>query len=170
MLPRICNPTLLASRGERLRGAHPVGELHRFRRAVDHASGPVQVDLHFRQDESGLTRVGGHLEVPVRLTCQRCLEPLELLLDAAVDMLVVRSEGEAERHGQGREAVRLEGHSLPLLELMEDELMLALPMHASHPAGHCSPPAFPAPRSAESETAAPAPFSSLSTLIHSNPT
>ena len=170
MLPRNCNPILLASRGERLRGAHPAGELRRFRRAVDHAAGPVQVDLRFGRDESGLTRIGGHLKVPIRLTCQRCLEPLEMLLAVTVDVLVVRSEGEAERHGQGGEAVQLKGDSLPLLELMEDELMLALPMHASHPVGHCSPPAFPAPQSAESETTAPAPFSSLSTLIHSNPT
>ena len=170
MLPRTCNPDLLASRAERLRGALPVDGLRRFLRAVERAADPVRVDLRFQRDESGLTRIGGRLEVPIRLTCQRCLEPFDFRLDATLDLLVVRSEGEAERRGREREVVRLDGDSLPLLDVIEDELMLALPMHAFHPPGRCSAPVLPLPASVESGTRTRGPFAGLEELIHSHPT
>ena len=170
MLPRFCNPDLLASREERLSGALPAGRLQRLLQAVDHAALPVRVDLEFRQEATGRTSVGGRLEVPVRLTCQRCLESFEINLDATVDVLVVRSEGGADGRGEGREVVRIEGDCLSLVDLIEDELLLALPMYASHPAGHCTPPAFPGSRGTQSDAAPPGPLADLAQLIHPNPT
>ena len=165
MLPRTCNPGLLADRGERLRGALPLGALHRFRQAVDSARGPVRVGLDFTRDETGLASVSGRLEVPVRLTCQRCLEPLDLLLEATLDVLAGRPAGEDAGREQGREVLRTRGDLLLLHDVIEDELILALPMHASHPPGYCSPPARPAPRANIPPAAPRSPFAALADLI-----
>ena len=164
MLPRTCNPDLLASRGARLCGALPASGLRRLLGAVDHAVGPVRATLDFERDEAGLARIAGRLEVPIQLTCQRCLAPLEVLLNARVDILVVHSEKETERCGQGREVAQMQGDSLLLHEMIEEELILALPMHASHPRGSCSSPTIPSSPSAASEAPPSNPFAALATL------
>lgn len=170
MLPERCNPGSLASRGERLRGVLPADLLTRFRRAVDDAAGPVRVDLHFQRDDTALASISGALEVTVRLTCQRCLEALDLRLDAPVDLLVVRSGGEVEGRERGREVLAIHGDRLSLHEMIEDELLLALPMHASHPRGDCAPPARPAARSRESGTRSAGPFAALADIVDSTTT
>lgn len=170
MLPRFCNPDLLASREGRLSGALPAGWLDRLPQAVDRAAGPVRVNLDFRRDAMGRTCIGGRLEVPVRLTCQRCLESFEVNLDATLDVLVVRSEEEAEAGRRGGEAVHIEGDYLSLVDLIEDELILALPMHASHPPGQCTAPAIPESCDADLDAAPPGPLAALAELIHPKPT
>ena len=170
MLPRFCNPDLLASREGRLSGTLPAGWLDRLPQAVDRAADPVRVNLDFRRDAMGRTSIGGRLEVPVRLICQRCLESFEVNLDATLDVLVVRSEGEAAAKHRDGEAVHIEGDSLSLVDLIEDELLLALPMHASHPPGQCTAPAIPASHRADPAAAPPRPLSALAELIHPKPT
>ena len=165
MLPRTCNPGSLADRGEHLRGVLPPGALPRFRQAVDHAGGPVRVSLDFARDEAGLARVSGRLEVSVRLTCRRCLEPLDLLLEATLDVLAGGTDEEGEWREQGRELLQTRGDLLLLHDLIEDELILALPMHPSHPRGRCSAPAGPASRAGVPAAAPRSPFAALADLI-----
>ncbi len=170
MLPQRCNPALLASREESLAGTLPVGALDRLVRAVDDAVHPARVSLGFRQDTRGRIRVDGRVEVPVQLTCQRCLESFETNLKASVDVLVVRSEDGAEPGDQDGDTIEIEGDTLPLTELIEDELLLALPMHASHPPGRCTPPAIPRSRDANPDATPPGPLASLAELVHPEPT
>ena len=141
MLPDKCNPGLLALRGERLYGAFPASGLHRFRRAVDHAGSAVKVDLKFGLDDKGYASINGRLRARVRLTCQRCLDPLDRHLEVAVDLLVVHSDQEAEQLTQDAEVLRISGDTLSLPEMLEDELLLALPRYPMHAPGRCAVPA-----------------------------
>lgn len=164
MLPRSCHPGALADRGERLCGALPVKDLRRLASAVERVEGPVRVELEFGRDESGLASIRGRLESPLRLTCQRCLEPLDLVLRVEVDVLVAPSQRESEWRGQAREVVHVQDDSLPLHEMIEDELLLSLPMHPVHRGDRCAPPLGPPLPKGGTAPSLPNPFAALADL------
>jgi uncharacterized protein len=97
-------------------------------------------------------------EARVVLQCQRCLEPLPQGLQADRSILFVDSEKEAERLDQEIEDDVL---ALPprfdLLEWIEDELMLALPLVPRHDACAALPAGAEAPERAR-------PFEALAAL------
>lgn len=72
-------------------------------------------------------------QVPVWLTCQRCLRPFELAIDIDRELRFVRDEAEAEAlDAELDEDVLALPRSLDLSELVEDELLLALPLVPRH--------------------------------------
>lgn len=75
----------------------------------------------------------------VWLTCQRCLQPFEVPLGLARRLRFVRGESQAEAlDAESDDDVLALGRSLDLRELVEDELLLALPLVPRH--GQCPQP------------------------------
>lgn len=70
---------------------------------------------------------------PVWLTCQRCLQPFEVPLTFERRLRFVRGEAEAEAlDAESEDDVLALSRSLDLRELIEDELLLALPIVPRH--------------------------------------
>lgn len=102
--------------------------------------------------------------VSVSLQCQRCLQALMQPLAVDRRLRFVRSEAEAERLDEtSDDDVLVLPPRLDLHELIEDELILALPLVPRHP-GLCPEP-LPMPvDDLPDEEPAPNPFSALATL------
>jgi uncharacterized protein len=98
----------------------------------------------------------------VWLACQRCLAPLRLDLAVEQPIRVVRGEAQAEAlDADSDHDVLALAPVIDLRQLIEDELLLALPIVPRHDA--CPAPARPAPEdSAGDET--PHPFAALARL------
>ena len=126
----------------------------------------VQVELSFTRDPMGLCTMHGHYQVDVTLICQRCLEPAVLGLDTECDVGFVASDEAAKNLPRNYEPVILDDEALDLHELIEDELLLALPAVPMHPMGTCQHPPGYQPDEAEPEEEAekPNPFSVLAKL------
>ena len=137
------------------------------------ADRPVVVDWRaqgeMRRDaglDDGVARPALHLRAQTRLplTCQRCLQPV--WTEVAVDRHILFAPDEAQ-------AVRLDeraeddvlalSRDFDLLGLIEDELLLALPLAPRH--DRC-PQALPGPAADSGDTAAgqPHPFAALAAL------
>lgn len=72
-------------------------------------------------------------EATVRLTCQRCLSPLDLPVQIQRGIRFVPDEAQAEAEdAQSDEDVLSLEQRLNLIELIEDELLLALPFAPRH--------------------------------------
>ena len=99
--------------------------LPRFRRLCK-PGGDVRARLSFGSDE-GDVRIEGTLSVPVRVDCHRCLEsvPVELNTDFAVT--AATNEADATRLGATSDVLELTSGEPTLAEVIEDELILALP-------------------------------------------
>jgi uncharacterized protein len=85
--------------------------------------------------------VGGEAEIrlhlqartAVQLTCQRCLQPMQLQLDVRPSLRFVHGEAQAEALDEDSdEDVLALTPALDLLPLIEDELILALPLVPRH--------------------------------------
>lgn len=156
----------MADRGIALKGTVSAARMTRLSALLEAPAGEVQVDLSFDRDEQGISAMHGHYRVEVALMCQRCLEQVVLELDAECDVGFVASDEAAKNLPRHYEPVILDDEALDLHELIEDELLLALPVVPMHPMGTCQHPQGYQPGDAEPEEEAekPNPFSVLAKL------
>ena len=104
----------------------------------------------------------------VRLSCQRCLEAVELPVECDVSLAVVGDDEAAANLPQAYEPLVLEGERISLIDLIEDDLLLGLPVTPRHAEHACQAPPIPetaepvAPEDAPEETEKP--FSQLRVL------
>jgi DUF177 domain-containing protein len=120
-------PYKLARQAGGWRGTIAIDEFLRFGELISGADGPVTVDLAFRLDEEGRCRMQGHATVRVRIECGRCLLPQSRALDVPLDLCVVASDTSAAELGSGLEPYVLDGDEARVADLVEDDLILALP-------------------------------------------
>lgn len=161
--PATVDPIQLADKGERLTAETPVGSLSRLAEACLDPEGSVMIDLSFeRSGGDGLRIMRGTVRARVRLTCQRCLEPMEADLRAEPYLVLLRP-GEHPELVEAGEA-RVFDRPVPLSELVEDELLLVLPMVPMHARDRC--PAGKAVRdgSDKRDAGRPNPFAILGSL------
>ena len=103
------------------------------------------------------------LDATVRLTCQRCLGPVEAPLKFERWFHFVAGEEQAAQlDAESEEDVLASTRSLDLHQLAEDELLLALPIVPRHEA--CPQPLLPPADPPAAEDDAPHPFAALAGL------
>lgn len=72
------------------------------------------------------------------MQCQRCMDEVEIAIDSTFTLGVVDSEAFAEKLPEKYEPLLIEeDEKLFLQDLIEDELILALPIVAMHPDQEC---------------------------------
>lgn len=167
--PRALDLQALCKADAMLRGEWPLAGMERLSSSFCAATdGPVTWQGHGRlvpvkAGESELwLDLQASAEVP--LECQRCLQPMRGRLQIERHFRFVRHEDEAARlDEESEDDVLVLAPRLDLHELLEDELILALPIVPRH--GVC--PA-PLPMSAADdfgeEAATPSPFAALAAL------
>ena len=151
----------LASERAVLAGRLESGSMPRLLEVVAAAPGAITYRIEFARDASGRPRMTGRVEATLPLVCQRCLDGLDLRLDARFESLVLGSDrGEMD----GQDVVVCPNRRLALESVVEDELLLALPDAPVHAHGSCEAPRvrdpdgrLPSPRSTH-------PFSALHAL------
>jgi len=91
----------------------------------------VDTRLRFHMDEYGQVCVLGQASASAQLSCQLCAEPVTLQVRAELDGVLVYSEHEAQQlreTSQEHTAIIVSGPELNAVELVEDELLLQLPV------------------------------------------
>lgn len=132
-LPDRINPWQFATDHGRLAGDLVLARLPRLAALLDQTDGVVNITLTGGIDGQGLRFIVGRLQTTVELTCQRCLGPLRLPLDVAVQLGLVHSEIEADRLPDDYEPLVVPPDcTMTIADLVEDELLLALPQIPRH--------------------------------------
>jgi len=154
--------------GATLQGAWPQAGMARL---ADSLAAPGDADVAWSASGQWRPVIGGEAEVWLHLTagttvlleCQRCLQPMTQALQVDRAFRFVRGEAEAARLDEELEDDVLElSPRLDLHALVEDELILALPLVPRHE--RCPAP-LPLPAGAEvAEAAPPHPFAALAAL------
>jgi uncharacterized protein len=136
-LPATIDPVVLAEKGVRLTGTLALKTLPRLAESVRSRAGEVEVDLEFTRGQGGDVRLMlGTICARVKLTCQRCLEEMDYELRSEPHLVVLRP-------GESEQALPPEVESLTvdkpvaLSTLVEDELLLVMPMIPLHDLRHC---------------------------------
>lgn len=136
-LPERVDPLRLARQGAILEGVLPLPPMHRLAEYLSSSSGDAKVELAFGLGEGAIGFLRGRAQAQLAVTCQRCLEPMPLEVDTRFAFGLVASEAAAERLGEGYEPLLVGDEPLRLSDLVEDELILALPIVALHDKQDC---------------------------------
>jgi uncharacterized protein len=131
-LPNRIDPWCLAAESGRLEGSLALATLPRLVAALHRADGVVDVMLAAGADRRGVRFVKGIVRTELELICQRCLGVLRLPLAATVSLGLARSEAEADRLPEEYEPLLVPEGAISVADLVEDELLLALPRIPRH--------------------------------------
>lgn len=174
--PRQLNVAALAKAQARIEGEVPLSALPRLAASVaDEATVPAiwSAQGSYREPAGRDVEIRLHLtaSMQVPLTCQRCLERLwhTLAVDRTLRFVPTEAQAEALDEVSEDEDVLVLPRKLDLPELVEDELILALPIVPRHDIcptdllAHQDPPLDESEHAAESAEA-PHPFAALAAL------
>ena len=99
-------------------------------------SGSIAVELEFDRDEQGIRVLKGSLSTNVERTCERCLGPVSQEISTDFALGVVLTDEDAKQLPGRYEPLLVDPESLEISEVIEEELMLSLPMFAYHETCH----------------------------------
>jgi len=164
-LPNKIDLWQLALDSGRLAGELALAALPRLG-ALNVADGRVGVDLAAGVDDCGQRFLKGRFRAELELVCQRCLGPLRLPVEVAVELGLVRSEAETGRLPARYEPLLVPEDGVVVADLVEDELLLALPQIPRHEdLRACEAGGYLAPDGAPAEAERRRPFSVLASLL-----
>lgn len=164
-IPPHVDPRKLADRGATLEGDLLLAELPRLCDPLADNQGKVRAKFVFERDERNAVVIHSELDVEVKMVCQRCLELVALPIHSECDYAVVREGANTQSVPQGYDVLELGEDPLDLLALVEEELLLALPIVPAHDPKDCQQPAgLDEPEPSEDEVTRSNPFSVLAQL------
>lgn len=137
-LPDIVDPVRLTDIGQSFSGELPVSRMDRLASQLVSSGGAVDVQLEFGVDENKVRYIRGQARAELSAICQRCLEVMALPINVTIALGLVHSIEEGERLPAGYEPLVLDDKTIALSTIVEDELILALPVVVIHPEGACS--------------------------------
>ncbi len=137
-LPDRVDAYKLADQHTFLEGVVSSNRLSRVADAVLSQDAEFKAALNFNRDAEQRRVVFGEVSGRVELECQRCLRPVSHSIDSQFNLAIVYNDEMAKALPASLEPlVLLPDQPLDVADIIEDEVLLSLPMHAMHPEGEC---------------------------------
>ncbi len=117
-------------------GAAPLAQMSRLRDLLADAVGDARYEIEFGTDEFSWPFAAVRVTTELHLTCQRTFEVFALPIELDSRLGLIRDEREEAALPPGYEALLVpeDGHLAPL-DLIEDELLLQVPVAPLSPGG-----------------------------------
>ena len=131
LLPEYLDFIQKAKIGCEINGIWPVNKLERLSDLLVDNGGELQAELSFGQKE-GLRYVTGSLALELGLICQRCMQPMKYPLNIEFSLGLITDENQAEKLPEDYEPFLVEEDRMSLPAMLEDEILLAMPLVAMH--------------------------------------
>ncbi|MDH4583036.1 metal-binding protein [Pseudomonas sp. BN415] len=164
-IPPHVDPRKLADREVTLDGDIALARLERLCEPLAGNAGSISASLAFGRDERRAVVIHSRIDVEVKMVCQRCLELVTLNIHSECDYAVVREGADSQSLPKGYDVLEVGEDPLDLMTLVEDELLLALPIVPAHDPEDCQQPAGTnEPEPSVDEVSRSNPFSVLAQL------
>lgn len=137
MIPEYIDPFRFAEQNLVLDGIVKVADLKRLQTSLKSLDEVIAVHLAFGVDEQGITFIKGHLATKLLLQCQRCMEPVSYEIMSDFILGIVNKLDEVNALPERYEPALAKDNSLALRDLIEDEIILNLPIIPRHEPSVC---------------------------------
>lgn len=118
------------SRGGFFEGIIDVGELSKLAGFLLSDQANIVVEFSIRQSDYDAPLLEGRLEAELTLECQRCLEAMEIPLQIDFKLLINADDDVVAE--SSLETVYSEDGTIDIFEVVEDEIVLGLPLVIMH--------------------------------------
>lgn len=132
ILPEFIDPWRASEQGMRINGTVDDTQLNRVPGLLSKPAGTVQFGLEFFRDMQKRHCVRGKIKGSLWLVCQRCLEPVEVRINVAMTLALVRKYEDVELLPDQYESLVVTTAQIRPLDLVEDEIILVLPYIPLH--------------------------------------
>lgn len=109
-------------------GSLPIHGMTRLQDLLADASGDAVYTLDFGRDELGTAYLAMHVQAPLSLVCQRTLEPFILPVTLDTRLGLISDESEESGLPPGYEPLLVKDDRVDMAAVIEDELLLAVPL------------------------------------------
>ena len=130
-LPETTNFLKQAERNVTLEGVMPLAKLERLSELMSDDSGELFAELHFTSG-TGFLGLHGRVEASLELTCQRCMKPMKHAVSGQFKFGLMTDEKYVDKVPADADPYLLEGDEQSVVDILEDELLLSIPMAAVH--------------------------------------
>lgn len=137
LLPVSIDPVRLAREGVNIEGELALAQCPRLQAIHPQGEALAQVSLRFFKDEAGFYAVTGQVCASVHLRCERCGEPMCFDLKTVVSLSPIVSEKQAPSLPGNYEPLVTGGEPVDTAALIEEEILLGLPMVPKHAENEC---------------------------------
>jgi uncharacterized protein len=131
LIPEFLDFVQKADHGVTIKGVWPLNRMPRFAAMLQNDDGQVQVDVQFGR-HGKLRTLSGELSADLVVTCQRCLQAMQYPLQTQLNLALIKNDAQADTLPDEFEPLLLEAEAINLPEVIEDELLLALPLVLIH--------------------------------------
>ncbi len=136
-LPLKVDPFRFADNGTCLQGRLPIKNMKRLMESLTFDQGEVDIDIQFGVDEQEIRYIRGHLKTQLILQCQRCMEPFKYEIIDDFLLGIVQTEEEADELPERYDPLVIKEMDLFIQDVIEDELIVSLPIVPMHPPKDC---------------------------------
>lgn len=138
VLPQYIEPARLADNEESLEGTLGIDNMQRLLSIVDSRDSLITFHLSFSRNEVEETVViDGGFSTELAVRCQRCLEPLVIRMERAIRVACVSETADTGTLTTDVEPLQMHESRIALSDLIEDEVLLGLPMSPVHRPEEC---------------------------------
>lgn len=140
-MPVTIDPVKAAQKRSDYEGVIPLVNLTRLTESLLDKQGEVAVRVECGTDQQGLTVIQGSASCEVSVTCERCGDAMTLSLDCSFAYTPVKPDDDAalELIPERYDVIEKDEHGeINLRQLVEDELILALPLFPMHDEAVCA--------------------------------
>lgn len=133
-LPESVDAWRMVSARRSFQGSLPIAAMRRLCEVLADDAGLATYELDFGRDEYGTAYVDVRVQAPLWLVCQRTLEPFVMPVTVNSRLGLIRSErDESALPAECEPLLVAEDDKLSPIDVIEDELLLALPLVPVNP-------------------------------------
>lgn len=136
-LPTQVNALRLAENATDMHGHLLIKSMDRLCASLYVQDGDVEVRLQFGTDPQGIRFLKGTANTRLTLQCQRCMEPFTHDIKGDFAYGIVSSEEKARQLPKRYDPIFVKDESLNIQEMVEEELILNLPIVPMHCSSDC---------------------------------
>ncbi|WP_330982039.1 MULTISPECIES: 23S rRNA accumulation protein YceD [Enterobacterales] len=137
-LPLTLDPVRTAQKRLDYAGVYTPEQVERLAEFVVSVDSDVECDMTFAIDNQRLAVIKGEAKVAVTLECQRCGKPFPHAVHTTYCFSPIKNDEQAEALPEAYEPIQVnEFGEIDLRALVEDEIILSLPVVPVHDSEHC---------------------------------
>ena len=131
-LPLRFDPVLYARRGRQIAGDILVHDLPRIMEIAPNSESNFHVTMTFSMSSLQFPMVKGTIEGEIVQLCQRCMSDATVAIHSEFQLILVSPDLVEDASEEGHEIFEYSGQSITMATLIEDEVILSMPIVAKH--------------------------------------